>query len=544
MLIITISGSYSNIGKTTLAKNICSLLPTRKVLIIKVGHNKFKPGKDEILFNKMDDALDYIHQLKIKNELDFLIVESNSLFDYLKPDLAILLRNSEKPEKESAQLALKYADIIIDGKFDPDYAKTIIQDKIGPCPIIKALTGQFDYMFKTTKIDKIMIHPDEAMSIVLNSAKTLASESAKVIDSIGRILATDVFSEIDLPPFDKSAMDGYAYNSSDTSEKFKIVETIAAGDIPKIKLKNGECSKIMTGAILPEGADRVIRVEYTTETDNLVSFLKPDEFKHICYKAEDVKKGDKILDKGTLIRFQEISSLSTIGLDEVPVYKQPIVGLITTGSELLKPGQKIEPGKIYDSNCPLIYNKLRSLPVPCIYYGILEDDKKLISEYLSKALSECDVLIFSGGVSMGEFDYIPEVLSQHGIELKFEKVAIKPGKPTVFGVKDNKYLFGLPGNPVSTFTIFEIFVKPLLYKLMGHDYHPPVAKGILSKEIKRKTIDRVEYIPVSFDGEFIYPIDYHGSGHILSLNKANSLIKMDQNISKLEKGTQIVVRYI
>lgn len=389
-----------------------------------------------------------------------------------------------------------------------------------------------------------MIYPDTALEVILSSKVSLKLEHIEVIKSLGRILGTDIYSPIEIPAFNKSAMDGYAYISSDSSDEFKVVEVVPAGYVPKKAIKLGECAKIMTGAMLPSGADKVIRVEYTQEKESIVKFLKGDTTENVCFRGENVKKGDKILTKGELIRVNEIATLSSIGLADIEVYKQPVVGLIVTGSELVNPGETIEPGKIYNSNGPQIYNQITSIPVPCNYYGIVTDDETLTTECIDKALNECDLVIISGGVSMGDYDFVPSVLKKLSVNLKFEQIAIKPGKPTVFGEINNTFVFGLPGNPVSTFIIFELFVKPFIYKIMGHDFKPHNCVGTLRNTIKRKVADRVEYKPIYFDGNYIQAVDYLGSAHINALCQTNAFIRLEQNVLELKEGTVINVRQL
>jgi molybdopterin molybdotransferase len=389
-----------------------------------------------------------------------------------------------------------------------------------------------------------MINPDKALEIILNSKVSLGQENINVLNSRGRIISSDIYSSIDLPIFNKSAMDGYAYNSSGNINSFKVVETIAAGHIPQKTLNIGECSKIMTGAMIPDGADKIVRIEFTEEKDGLIHITQEEQNNNIYYKREDLKKGDKVFNAGTLIRIQEIASLSSIGLKEVSVYKQPVVGLITTGSEIINPGEELETGKIYNSNGPQLYNQITSIPAKCNYYGIINDDENAIRKCLEKAFTECNLIIISGGVSMGDYDYVPKILKELSVELKFEQIAVKPGKPIVFGEKNGVFVFGLPGNPVSTFVSFEVFVKPLIYKMMGYNFSPYLCKGELIDTIKRRNSDRFEYKPVYFDGIYIHPVEYHGSAHINVLCKTNALITFNKGIFELNKGEIIDVRQV
>lgn len=390
-----------------------------------------------------------------------------------------------------------------------------------------------------------MICPDEALKIIQNSISKMEQENIQVINSLGRIISSDIYSAIDFPSFDKSAMDGYAYNSSDDVSFLQIIETIAAGYTPKRKINKGECFKIMTGAMIPDGTDKVIRFEYTQENNGFVSFTKKENSNNICYKGENLKKGDKILGASTLLRANEIAALSSIGLAEISVYKQPVVGIITTGSEIINPGEKIEPAQIYNSNGPQLFNQIISLTPKCKYYGIVSDDEAKLTKVIEEAIFECDLLILSGGVSKGDYDFVPKILKKLSIDLKFEQVAMKPGKAVVFGLKDNISIIGLPGNPVAAFVTFEIFVKPLILKMMGQDFLPNMYKGEILNIIKRNNSKgRVEYIPVHFDGEYIKTVEYMGSGHINALCKSNAILKMDLGRTEFNKGELVYVRQI
>lgn len=392
-------------------------------------------------------------------------------------------------------------------------------------------------------VDK-MITPDEALKLILSSDITLEKEKIPIVEATDRILAEDILSKTDIPPFDNSAMDGYAINSVDDSLIFEVIETIPAGHVPVKKLQKGTCSKIMTGAMMPEGANKVIPVELALENDRFVRFNEGSIVSHVRHKGEDLKPGDRVIEAGSLIRPQEVANICKCGYSKVCVYKYPRVGVITTGTELIEPGDELQPGKIFNSNSYQLFSQITRLRAMCKCYGTVKDDKPLTIEMIGRALEENDILIISGGVSMGDFDYVPVALKELSVQLLFDKVAIKPGKPTVFGKKGNKYIFGLPGNPVSTFVIFEIFVKPFIYKMSGHNYKPILFKGVMNANYQRKKTERFEYIPVEFDGQYVIPAKYHGSGHLIALSRTNALIKIYQGVSEIEKGTIVDVRLI
>lgn len=390
-----------------------------------------------------------------------------------------------------------------------------------------------------------MIELSEAEKIIFNSVKTLDTEYVSLNDSLFRVLAQDILSKINMPPFDKAAMDGFAINSKDNSEKFKIVETIVAGKPPLKKINKGECSRIMTGAMLPEGADRVIKVEIT-QVINDYMYIKGEESNfNVCILGEDVKEGDIILKKGKLIRPSEVGIIASLGYDKIKVYKRPILSLITTGDEIVEPGNQLNKGQIYNSNAYSLSSQIKSLFFNVIYNGIVKDKADDIEKSIVKSLENSDVLLISGGVSMGDFDHVPNVIKGLGFEIGFHRVAIKPGRPTLFAFKDNKYIFGLPGNPVSTFVVFERLVKPFLFKLMGNEYKPVLLKGYLKNSYKRKKISRTFYVPAIIDNNNeVDLLEYHGSAHIHSLGKANCLLEIPKGIAEINKGDIVYVRQI
>lgn len=369
-------------------------------------------------------------------------------------------------------------------------------------------------------------------------------EQVSLMDSLKRVLAQDIVSKIEMPPFDKSAMDGFALSSDDRSEKYKIIETIAAGDTPAKAVKKGECAKIMTGAMLPEGADRVIKREIVTEQDGYMSIVEEEAVKNICYKGEDLKIGDLVLKTGSLIRPQEVAIIASMGLSAVPVYKKPLVGILTTGSEIVEPGGELGTGQIYNSNAYSLSSQLLEVGAAVEYGGIAVDDKAGIRKQVDRLFEKCDMVIISGGVSMGDYDYVPEILEEAGVKLYFQKVAVKPGKPTVFGLKGEKVFFGLPGNPVSTFVIFEIFVKPFLYRMMGYGYHPLFVKGKMKQDFKRKKTGRTAFIPVRYSDGLVEAVEYHGSAHIYALSKANGLLQVPAGVKEVPQGSTVDVRQV
>ena len=403
-----------------------------------------------------------------------------------------------------------------------------------------------------------MIHFSEAYNIVMSFVRSTGHKQLDISDSLNRILAQDVISDLDMPPFDKSAMDGYACRAEDLENELNIIEIIQAGYLPTKKIESLQCSKIMTGAMLPKGANCVIVMEETEElSGNKVKFtgtLEKDNegnFKYfqkrrgnICYEAEDIKCGEIVLSKGELIKPQHIAVLASVGCANPCVGIKPKVGIIATGSELVEPYDKVEGPNIRNSNSYQLSAQAERMGISCTYYGIAEDTETAIGLCVQKAITENDVILVSGGVSMGDYDFVPAVLKNNGIKIMFDQVAIQPGKPTTFGVSDDVICFGMPGNPVSTFVQFEIIVKPFLYKMMGYDFKPNCFLLELGKTIKRKRTTREALIPMYIKDGKAFQVEYHGSAHIHAMCAAEYLVSLPIGVSEIEKGTVVDVRQI
>ncbi len=391
-----------------------------------------------------------------------------------------------------------------------------------------------------------MIRIEEALKIVSDNCKPGFSEGVLLVESLHRILAEDVISDMDMPPFDKSAVDGYACRMSDLTNELTIIETIPAGYFPLKQIGKGQCSKIMTGAKVPDGADCVIMIEQTQSIpENKVRFTGTTTSKNISHKAEDIQSGQIVIPKGTLIKPQHIALLASVGYPEPKVYKKPRVVILSTGSELVEPHKFPGPAQIRNSNAwQLQAQVLRTGALPN-YLGIIGDSEEETDLAIKKAIAGNDVIILTGGVSMGDFDFVPEILKKNNVDILFEKILTKPGMPTVFGVHNKSFVFGLPGNPVSSFLIFEILVKPFLLQLMGINRDHSTLRLPLANDFKRKKADRLGLIPAKInpDGELI-PVEYHGSAHVLSICEADFIFFVPIGISEFKKGERVDVRQI
>lgn len=391
-----------------------------------------------------------------------------------------------------------------------------------------------------------MISFDEAYNIVINSSVTTGTEPVTFIESLGRILADDIRSDIDMPPFNKSTVDGFACRKEDLSDELEILETIAAGMQPKKIVSEKQCSRIMTGAPLPEGAEIVFMVEDSLILPSgKVKFTGSFTKDNVAIKGEDIVTGDTVLKKGKLIRPQEIAVMASVGCTSVTVSKKPVVAVISSGDELVEP--YCEPGltQIRNSNAYQLLAQLLRAGALGKYYGIARDNKEATFELVKLAISECDIVLLTGGVSMGDFDFIPAVLEDAGVKILFSRVNVQPGKPTTFGIHPDAVVFGLPGNPVSSFTQFELLVRPLINKMMGYDYNPVTVKLPLKTSFLRRNSDRQAFVPVFFtsDGQ-VQTVEYHGSAHISALTLAEGIISLPSGIKSIEKGEIVSVRQI
>ena len=390
-----------------------------------------------------------------------------------------------------------------------------------------------------------MIEFNKAHKIVLGSVEVLGNESVDLEGSLGRVLAEDIISDMPMPPFDKAAMDGYACKKDDLALELEIIEVVAAGVEPIKEIAPGTCIKVMTGGVVPKGADTVIMVEHTElVNDNRVKFIQKKTNANICYLGEDVQEGQTVLVKGTLIRPQEIAILASVGHTQVPVFVKPLVGVISTGDELVEPHVKPKTSQIRNSNASQLMAQVGQTGAAPKYFGIARDNEASTREIITKALAKCDVVLLTGGVSMGDFDYVPKVLNDLGIAIQFDSIAVQPGRPTVFGLKEGKYLFGLPGNPVSSFVQFELLVKPMLFAMMGHRFKPPVLNIPMGETYTRHKAKRKSFIPVVIKSGMAFPVEYHGSAHIHSYIFADGMVAIETGKSTLEKGEMADVRQI
>ncbi len=319
-----------------------------------------------------------------------------------------------------------------------------------------------------------MITVEEATKKLMAKVRPLETELVPVLKSYGRVLRENIHSPLSIPPFRKSAMDGYAVKAADitaASDKapvvLKVLEDIPAGQVGRHRLKKGTASRIMTGAPVPDGADTVVMVEDTEVTKGGVCIKKAaPKGLHVAPVGEDVKKGQKVLSAGTVIGPAELGMLASTGRTKVSVGIRPKVCVISTGSEVLTPGKEWKPGHIYDSNGYSLTGLAMKRGGEAKFLGIAPDRKGALERKIDQA-GDCDILLLSGGVSVGDYDFVQDILLEMGIKRLFWKVRMKPGKPVFAGIQDQRFILGLPGHPVSCMVTFSLFVGCLLDGMLG-----------------------------------------------------------------------------
>jgi molybdopterin molybdotransferase len=386
----------------------------------------------------------------------------------------------------------------------------------------------------------------EAVDATMQLARPLGTCTVELSDSLGRILAEDVFSDRDIPPFNKSAMDGFACRRENLGEVLTVLETVPAGALPTHSVGACQCTRIMTGAMVPEGADVVIRFEDTENSGpDQVRFTGRSTQDNICLQGEDGEAGIRVLTRGTRLGAAHVAILASVGQSRPCVYRRPRVGIIATGDELVEPSQTPGPGQIRNSNGYQLSTQTRAMGAIPDTVRLAGDTHKDLDAAFKEATAHNNVVLLSGGVSQGDFDLVPEIMTANGVEILYDRISIKPGRPTTCGVTEGVVCFGLAGNPVATFVMFEILVKPFLFALMGHEFHPPALLLPLEEDLKQRHKDRDMWVPVSISEEGgISPVSYHGSAHFLALALADGLALMKAGSTVAAKGTTIPVRLL
>lgn len=381
-----------------------------------------------------------------------------------------------------------------------------------------------------------MLELEDAVQNILSAVKPLSPETVSINEAHGRYAAEPIVSAIDLPGFDNSAMDGYAVRSGDLQTAgedapvpLHLVGSIPAGAMPNEVVQPGCCIRIFTGSPLPPGADAVVMQEDTRIDSGEPSTIWVNDtvkpWENVRFRGEDIRSGSTIVEPGGRLSAGICSLVAAVGLAHVKVFRRPVVGLLATGSELVEPGVPLKPGEIYESNRTGLSGMIQACGAIPKSYPLVADNLDATKRAMQTAFDECDAVITSGGVSVGEFDFVKTAFTDLGGELAFWKVAIKPGKPFVFGQLENKFLFGLPGNPVSALVTFFLLARPALLRLQGAACVAPVSHpGTLARAIRNPGARR-HFVRVHVDAEGnVMPTGIQASHILSSLIQADGLV--------------------
>lgn len=392
-----------------------------------------------------------------------------------------------------------------------------------------------------------MIPVEDALAIVLESSQPLASEEVALADALDRFLAEPVIAGDTIPGGPTSAMDGFAVRSADAGEgpfSLELVGEVPAGKLAPRSLGAGETMKIFTGSILPEGADAVIMVEKSRVEGSTVHLEGPAPTgQHVRPAGEVVCEGDRVLPAGIRIGPGHLSVLATLGYARPVCAKRPRVAILPTGSELVAVDAPLGLGQVRDSNSVALEAQIRRAGGDPFHLGVAVDEKEALKALVARGLEEADVLVTSGGVSMGDYDFVGEILDALGCTTHFTRVRTKPGKPVTYATKGDKQVFGLPGNPVSSMVSFELFCRPSLRKRMGAlDLHRPTIEVALERAVKkapgRRDYQRAKVEPEGdrFRARLTGP---QGSGIMLSMAEAQALLVLDDARTEFAEGERV-----
>jgi molybdopterin molybdotransferase len=395
-----------------------------------------------------------------------------------------------------------------------------------------------------------LISVQEAQRIVLEHAKRLDAERVPIERAAGRVLAAPVSALVDLPPFASSAMDGYALRAADTGSppvRLPVVERIAAGSPAPRPLSAGEAMAISTGGAVPEGADAVVPLELVEERDDEIELSEPVEAgANVRGRGGDIVAGDVVLEPGARLGAAQVAALAAAGVSEAQCAKRPRVGILVTGSELQQPGEALGPGEIYESNGVLLATALQLAGAVPAQLGVVADDPDEHERAMERALLGFDMLVTSGGASVGPHDLVRATQAKLRVEERFWGVAVKPGKPIAFGTRRDHLVFNLPGNPVSVLVTFELFVRPAVNALLGLvDPLPEFRSGILAEPIVRNA-HRDEYVRAfarrDAEGTIVEALPGRESHMIVRAGRANALVEVPAGEGELGAGRE--VRYL
>ena len=400
-----------------------------------------------------------------------------------------------------------------------------------------------------------MIMPARARDLALQTVQVGATQTIEHAQTLGRVLADDVVSQIDLPPFANSAMDGYAVRVADVagaSENAPIAlipgETIGAGDVPQNEIEAARCAKIMTGAPLPPGAQAVVMREETQQSEGRVLFLASAQAgQNVRRAGSDVARGETVIRAGTRVRAAELAMLAALGYAQVEVYAQPRVGIVTTGEELVGVEADLQAGQIRDSNGPALRALCLSAGADVVAQRHVGDSVGELRAALDELVPECDIILTSGGVSAGDFDPVRDVMLADA-QVIFWKVAMKPGKPVMLALYRDVPVFALPGNPVSVMVGWEIFARPAILRRAGATALKRLEVMAVLAETLRSAAGKTEFVRArlhSESGTLVARVSGdQGSGRLSTMTRANALLVIEADVTHLEAGTQVLAQLL
>jgi molybdopterin molybdotransferase len=372
----------------------------------------------------------------------------------------------------------------------------------------------------------------EALKLIEENLQPLSTELIPIENCIGRISSSTIKATISLPTFNNSAMDGYGLRGE--KQRYKIIGKILAGDSHSYTLQDGECIKILTGAEVPPSVETIIPQENTIESETFITIEKPVKFgANIRYRGEDINKAEVILYKGDEINSSHVGLLASQGITHVEVYRKVNIGVFASGSELKLHHERLGDSQVYNSNTPYLLSRSEELGCSTRFVGKSDDNIESLKKLIISAL-DCDIIITSGGVSVGEADFTKEAFSSLGMNILFNKVHIKPGKPTTFGKIGKTLILNLPGNPLASALNFEIFGKFMINKLSGKKayYHDSIDTKLAKDISSNRPVTNI--IPGTFDGRYFTPVSKFAPGMVNVLNHCNGLIIVDANTNELK----------
>ncbi len=386
-----------------------------------------------------------------------------------------------------------------------------------------------------------MISIEEALKMISNSTHSFGYSENNLIDSLGKVLSENILAPIDLPPFDQSAMDGYAFKNGNENI-YKVLGSIKAGDdASKIVLNENEAIKIFTGAFCPSTSDAVCQIEHVIQNqDGSLSFHpEPNINANIRKQGEQIQKGTIALEKGHVLTPASIGFLANLGIDVVKTFDSPNVGIVATGNELVAPGTQLQLGKIYESNSIMLQAVLKKYGIEKVTLSKAIDDLESTIEIINAQLQNSDIVIISGGISVGDYDYVSEALQKNGVKQIFHKVNQKPGKPFYFGVKNNQLVFALPGNPAAALTCFYIYIVPAIRKMMGGTFETLDKIKAICRTTISKPNSRAQFLKAKYKNGNVKILEGQSSAMLHTFSESNALVYLEAN-EILKEGDKVV----